>query len=472
MKQKLRAGRTLALPDIMTSAKIRVLLVDDDDAARTALESSLHQQGYVVSSSATGEGALELAADEPPDVVVTDLQMPDISGIELLGRLQQRSIDAPVIVLTGVRDIVSAVSAMRAGAEDFVTKPLDFDALVVSIERAIAHRALKAESSSLERQIREWTGSGLGDLLGLSPPMRETYRVARRVADSRATVLITGESGTGKGELARAIHLASGRAKKPFVSLHCAALTESLLESELFGHEKGAFTGADKRRAGRFELADQGTLFLDEIGDISPSTQLKLLHVLQERTFERVGGNQPLAVDVRVIAATNRRLTDDVNAGRFREDLYYRLNVVHIEMPPLRARGEDVAILAHHFLNQHASENHKRIEGISERALARLLAHPWPGNVRELQNVLERAVVLCRGRLLEEADLAFENGDSGWCSPPRIPGSTLAEIERYAILKTLDAVEGSPAKAADILRLSLRTIQYRLNEYGVARGPR
>jgi two-component system response regulator HydG len=296
--------------------------------------------------------------------------------------------------------------------------------------------------------------------------MQKVYRVARQVAPSRATVLITGESGTGKGELARAIHSLGSRSEKPFITLHCAALAESLLESELFGHEKGSFTGADRRRAGRFEQADGGTLFLDEIGEIPPSTQVKLLRVLQERTFERVGGNDSITIDVRVIAATNKDLATEVKEGKFREDLFYRLNVVHIEMPPLRIRGSDIIALADHFLRKFALENHKRIEGLTKEARAKLVGHRWPGNVRALENAIERAVVLTEGQLIGADDLPFEAPQDGF-GELRVPGSTMAEIERYAITKTLEATEGSTSKAADILDISIRTIQYRLHEYGL-----
>ena len=300
--------------------------------------------------------------------------------------------------------------------------------------------------------------------------MQRVYRAARQVAGARATVLITGESGTGKGELARAIHMHGPRAKQPFVSLHCAALSESLLESELFGHEKGSFTGADKRRIGRFEQANGGTLFLDEVGEIPMATQVKLLRVLQERTFERVGGNEAVKVDVRLIAATNRDLMADVNDGRFREDLYYRLNVVHLEMPPLRLRDTDVLLLANHFLRRFAADNHRAIEGFSDRARAKIVAHRWPGNVRELENAIERAVVLCEGDRIEEEHLPVEVASVAK-GGVRIPGSTMAEIERFAITNCcprIEAASGSTVKAAEMLDISVRTIQYRLHDYGVA----
>ncbi len=457
----------------MTEAKTkaRILVVDDEPSARSGLSKLLTTEGYSVDVAEDGVAALGVAAESPPDVVVTDLKMPRMDGLELLKKLREQDKDLPVIVATSFQDLGSAVAAMRAGAEDYLPKPIDFDALTLVIERALERREVKVEAENLRRQLRERDAEGLQGLIGASPAMQKVYRVARQVAGSRATVLITGESGTGKGELARALHALGPRSSKPFVSLHCAALAESLLESELFGHEKGAFTGADKRRIGRFEQANGGTLFLDEVGEIPMLTQVKLLKVLQERTFERVGGNESIHTDVRLIAATNRDLAADVQSGRFREDLYYRLNVVHIEMPPLRLRGADVVMLANHFLRKFALENHKRVEGFTDRARAKLMSYRWPGNVRALENTIERAVVLSGGPLIDEGDLPFESAPEAFGSV-RVPGSTMADIERYAILKTLEACEGSTSKAAEILDISVRTIQYRLHEYGLARGPK
>ncbi len=449
--------------------KARVLVVDDEASALRGLERLLEQEGYKVDTAADGAGALAVAAERPPDVVVTDLKMPRMDGVELLAKLHEQDAHLPVIVVTAYGEVGTAVQAIRAGAEDYLTKPVDFDALMVAIERALSRRELSSEAENLRRHLSEREGDGLVGLLGASPAMQKVYRMAQQVAGAKATVLITGESGTGKGELARAVHLKSPRARGPFVQLHCAALTETLLESELFGHEKGSFTGADRRRVGRFEQASGGTLFLDEVGEIPAATQVKLLRVLQERTFERVGGNEPIAVDVRLLAATNRDLAADVEEGRFREDLYYRLNVVRIEMPPLRQRGMDILLLANHFLRKYAQENGRRIEGFSDKARAKILAHHWPGNVRELQNAIERATVLCETKQVEESDLPIDvapavRGGLG----VRVPGSTMAEIERYAILTTLEAVSGSTTKAAEMLDISVRTIQYRLHEYGLA----
>jgi two-component system response regulator HydG len=445
--------------------KSRVLVVDDEANARGGLEKLLHQAGYAVDVAADGRAALAKVSECPPDVVVTDLKMPVMGGMELLAKLHEQDRDLPVLVTTAFGDISAAVAAIRAGAADFLTKPIDFDVLTIAIERAVERRALRVESENLRRQLRERDGEGLEGLTGTSPAMQKIYRVVRQVAPSKATVLVTGESGTGKGALARAIHALSPRAAAPFVGLHCAALPETLLESELFGHERGSFTGADKRRIGRFEQAAGGTLFLDEIGDVSALTQVKLLRVLQERTFERVGGNESVAVDVRLIAATNRDLAAEVREGRFREDLYYRLNVVHIEMPPLRLRGADALALARHFLLRFAQENRKTIEDFSDGARTKILGHRWPGNVRELENSIERAVVMAEGDAIGEDDLPFAAALPG-AGAVRIPGATMAEIERYAIEASLDATEGSTARAAELLDISVRTIQYRLQEYG------
>jgi two-component system response regulator HydG len=390
-----------------------------------------------------------------------------MDGMTLLSKLREQDRDLPVIVTTAFGDLSNAVDAMRKGAADFITKPIDIDVLILAIDRAAERRALQVESENLKRQLRDRDGDGLQGLIGTSPVMQKVYRVARQVAGSKATVLITGESGTGKGELAKAIHALSPRSKEPFVSLHCAAIPETLLEAELFGHEKGAFTGADKRRVGRFEQAIGGTLFLDEIGEISALMQVKLLKVLQEKTIERIGSGQSMPVDVRVLAATNKDLGAEVREGRFREDLFYRLNVVAVEMPPLRLRGGDVVVLAEHFLRKFARENHKNIDGFTSAARTKILAHRWPGNVRELENAVERAVVMTEGPFVDADDLPFAAAQVS-TGAVRIPGSTMAEIEKHAILSTLEAVQGSTARAAELLDISIRTIQYRLAEYGIA----
>jgi two-component system response regulator HydG len=453
-------------------AGCRVLIVDDEPATRSGLSRLLATEGYVVEAADGGRAALELAAAHPPDVVVTDLKMPGMDGLELMTKLHEQDRDLPVVMATALADLASAVTAMRAGADDYIAKPVDIDQLTLVIDRAVQRRATKNEADYLRRQLRARDGEGLEGMIGASSAMQKIYGLTRQVAGSRATVLITGESGTGKGELARAIHALSPRAKSPFVSLHCAAIPEALLESEMFGHEKGAFTGADRRRVGRFEQADGGTLFLDEVGEIPLAMQVKLLRVLQERTFERVGGNGSVHTDVRVIAATNRDLAAEVRAGRFREDLYYRLDVVHIEMPPLRFRGNDAMILANHFLQRFAADNHKSIGRFSDEARARIASYSWPGNVRALENAIERAVVLAESDVIGVDDLPLDGDVHGSTSSSvRIPGASMEQIEREAILKTLEACDGSTTRTAEVLGISVRTIQYRLQQYGRSRHP-
>jgi two-component system response regulator HydG len=451
-------------------SKIRVLVVDDEEGAREGLRKLLKLEGYDVTLAEDGVAAMERVNEHPPDVVVTDLKMPRMDGMQLLARIKELYPELPIIVVTAFGDVASAVAAMRKGAEHYLVKPVDVDELQVALEKAVERRDLRVEADQLRRQARERDQAGLQNLIGTSPAMQQVYRVATQVAAAKATVLITGESGTGKGELARAIHAKSPRADKPFVALHCAALAETLLETELFGHEKGSFTGADRRRIGRFEQAAGGTLFLDEIGEIPGSLQVKLLRVLQEKTFERVGGNEPLTVDVRLIAATNRDLASLVEQGKYREDLYYRLNVVHVEMPPLRQRANDVLALAQHFLRRFAEESGKPLEGFTDAATAKILAHRWPGNVRELENAVERATVVAQGTRVDVDDLPFQVAAAGRVGI-QIPGSTMAEIERHVIEATLDAVGGSTARAAEMLDISVRTIQYRLHEYGRPKKP-
>lgn len=438
----------------------RLLIVDDDDSSASTLQTLFSKKGYNVEVASDGQEALARIAERQPDLIITDLIMPRIDGHELVRRVRERERDLPIIVVTGCDDVASAVSAMRAGASDYVTKPVDFEGLNASVDGLLAR--MRAERVVHQDPTRE-----LGNLIGKSEPMKRIYRLARQVADAKAVVLITGESGTGKGALARAIHDNSPRADMPFVAVHSAALVDSLLESELFGHERGAFTGADKRRAGRFEQANGGTLFLDEIGEISASTQVKLLRVLQERTFERVGGNDPITVDVRLIAATSRDLATEVQQGRFREDLYYRLNVVHIRMPPLRERGEDVLLLAETFLARFSVENAKDVKGFTDRARKKILEYPWPGNVRELENAIERAIVLCDGPRLDLDHLSLPDQISkAGCA------KTLADIERDAIVSALESVNWSTSKAAEMLGISVRTVQYRLHQYGLQRRAR
>ncbi len=453
------------MDEITCEARARVLVADDDASSRAGLATLLRQEGFEVELASDGAEALERLPAVAPDILLTDLRMPRLDGLELLKHARETAPDLIAVLMTAHSEVDTAVRALQEGAEDYLTKPLRIEELVVILSRALERRRLRHEAAELRARLGE--KPAIAGVIGASPAMQQVLRTIERVAPSRATVLVTGESGTGKELVAQAIHDSSPRAKAPFIKLHCAALAESLLESELFGHEKGAFTGAASRRDGHFKNADGGTLFLDEIGEISPSLQVKLLRFLQERTFERVGGNETIKVDVRILAATNRDLRKEVAEGRFREDLYYRLNVVNIETPTLRARPEDVLPLARHFLARFARENDKPIGGFDASALERIQSYSWPGNVRELENVIERAVVLCDG-VRVTADHLPATPMATSRSGLRIPGSTLEELERHAILTTLEAVSGSTSRAAKVLGVSVRKIQYRLLEYGVA----
>ncbi|MGA2447917.1 MAG: sigma-54 dependent transcriptional regulator [Polyangiaceae bacterium] len=447
------------------SQRGRILIVDDEANARAALGEILREEGYATETAADGFKALGKIEEFAPDVILTDLKMPGLDGIAFMDKARAASPRTVFVVMTAFGSISSAVDAMKRGAENYLLKPLDPDALGAVVERAMEKARLVQEARRLRDRLRD--RSALEHVISNDPKMRAVLDLVSQVGASKATVLITGESGTGKELIAEAIHLASARCKAPLVRLHCAALTESLLESELFGHERGAFTGAVARREGRFRQADGGTLFLDEIAEIPPSTQVKLLRFLQERTFERVGGNETIRVDVRVIAATNRNLAVEIGKGSFREDLFYRLNVVAVELPPLRERRGDIPVLASFFLRRYAEENGKVVETFADEALALLLQYHWPGNVRELENVVERAVVVCESAQIERKHLPSSvaplPADGG---APEIPGSRIADIERYAILRTLEACGGSTSKAAGILGVSPRKIQYKLHEYG------
>jgi len=445
-------------------SRARVLVADDEDAARSGMQTLLMQEGFDVVLAEDGSSAVARFEEDGADVVVTDLRMPGLNGLEVLRRVREIDPDAIVILATSFADVETAVRAMHDGAEHYLTKPVQFDELVLVINRALQRRNLKREATELRARLKEKLR--FDNIVGQSPAIQEVFKVIEQVAPSKASVLITGESGTGKELVAQAIHENSARASAPFVKLHCAALAETILESELFGHEKGSFTGAVGRREGRFKQADGGTLFLDEIGEISPAIQVKLLRFLQERTFERVGGNETVKVDVRIIAATNRDLAAEVAAGKFREDLYYRLNVVNVDMPPLRARPSDLLPLANHFLARFAKENGKRIEGFAEDALGRIASYRWPGNIRELENVIERSVVLCDGPMLTAKHLPAGVGAVAK-GAIRIPGSTLEEVERHLILATLEACGGRTSAAAQMLDISVRKIQYKLHEYSV-----
>jgi DNA-binding NtrC family response regulator len=449
----------------------RLLVVDDEPHARAALAELLRDAGYTVETAADGFKALGKLQELGPDLLLTDLRMPGLDGLDLMRRAKEIDPEIATVVMTASSDVETAVNAMRLGAADYVSKPLNMDELAIVLDRALEGRRLRREAGELRARLSQ--RHRLSGLVGSSRGMQKVYETVLLIAPSRASVIISGESGTGKELIAAAIHEHSPRAGHPFIKLHCAALAETLLESELFGHERGSFTGAVGRREGRFRQADGGTLFLDEIGEISPNIQVKLLRFLQEREFERVGGNETIKVDVRIVAASNRDLLTLVREGKFREDLYYRLNVVSIEMPPLRSRPDDIPLLATHFLARYGAESDKQIAGFSDEALSALVHYAWPGNVRELENAVERAVVVCRTNEIRVSDLmpTIAAPPPSSTSSPVVPGASMAELERHAILKTLEHVAGSTTRAAEILGISPRTIQYRLREYaGIPRA--
>ena len=453
----------------------RLLVVDDEAAHRLMLKANLEDSGFKVTEAASGEEAIELLTKPDsslPDLMLLDLKMPGMDGIEVLEALHNASITLPVIIMTAYSSIESAFKAGRLGIRHYLAKPLDTDDLLIKIDELLD---LRAKDDLNARRVEELTRKfDFGDLLGQSQAMLELKEMLALVAPSEATVLITGESGTGKELVARAIHRNSPRKDNSFVAVNCAALTETLLESELFGHEKGAFTGAHQRKAGRFELADHGTLFLDEIGEMPMITQAKLLRALEERAFERVGGTKTIQVDVRVLAATNRDLETEIAEGRFREDLYYRLNVVQVHVPSLRDRGQaDIEELAEHILRQSAERNHRQVNGISLRAIRALVANPWPGNVRELVNAVERAVILAPGDEVELEDLPISVQDRAGGrkadSPAAglAPGMTIKEVEAELIQRTLEETGGNRSRAASMLGITRQTLLNKIREYGL-----
>ena len=445
--------------------KAIILVVDDEKNTREALSKILREDGYDVLAAADGYQALDTISRNLPDLVLADLKMPGMNGIELLARARLKGFDIPFVLMTAYGTVETAVDAMRNGAEDYLTKPVNMEELEIQIKKILSHRKLLQETRELRERLRD--KYKFENIVGSSPQMQSIFKTVQQVAPSRATVLITGESGTGKELIALAIHQNGPRADKPYVKVSCSALSENLLESELFGHEKGSFTGAVSTRQGRFEIADGGTLFLDEIGEISLSTQVKLLGFLQDREFERVGGNKRFKVDVRLIAATNKDLEKAVAEGALRKDLYYRLNVITIKMPPLREKASDISLLIEHFTEKYAKENDKQIDGLSPEALAALMAYDWPGNVRELENMIERAVVMCNDKTIGRSffPILSDGKDRDLTEMPPIPGSSLQDIEKYSIQKTLESVGGNRTRAAEILRISLRKIQYKLKEF-------
>ncbi|PKN34230.1 MAG: two-component system response regulator [Deltaproteobacteria bacterium HGW-Deltaproteobacteria-19] len=450
-----------------------ILVVDDDRAHRTMLKTLLGGWGYAVTEADDGAAAVAAVREEPFDLVLMDIRMINVSGIEALTEIKAFNPAIPVILMTAYASVETAVEALKKGAYDYLTKPLDFDELRLTIRRAMEHLRL-AEENRLLRENIEGRYDRL-NILGRSAAMTRLLETVVQIAPTEATVLVTGDSGTGKELIAGAIHHNSSRKNGPFVKINCAALTESLLESELFGHEKGAFTGADRRKEGKFRQADGGTLFLDEVSEMSLGMQVKLLRVLQEREITRVGGSDVLKVDVRIIAATNKDLRQEIGQGRFRDDLYYRLNVVNLAMPPLRERREDIPLLAQHFLVQFAEKNRKSIKGFTPRAMDGLLRYDWPGNVRELMNAVERGVVLARSEWLGVEDLALtlpDGAPSASAESPEEPGlavegTSLDELERVAILKTLEGAGGNKSEAARRLGITRRTLHKKLKQYGL-----
>jgi two-component system response regulator HydG len=445
-----------------------ILVVDDDAAHRKMLKAVLSADGYRIHEADDGDTACRLVEDNVYDLVLMDLRMKRMDGDAAQQQMERIHPDMPVVMMTAYGSVRSAVEALKAGAEDYLTKPIDPDELKILISKTLRQRQLKAENRNLKEQLGK--RFDLGNIIGSSSAMRELIETLILVAPSEATVLIQGESGTGKELVANAIHHNSPRNSQPFIKVNCAALPETLLENELFGHEKGAFTGATSARKGRFQMADHGTIFLDEIAEMAPATQAKILRVLQEREFEPVGGTRTVRVDTRIISATNRNLEAEIEADRFRQDLFYRLNVMAITVPPLRDRRADIPLLADHFLEIYAVKNQRTIKGFRPRAMDLLTKHAWPGNVRELENVVERAVILARGEWIGPEHFPTAIGDQS-DSPSNqthvlSSGRSLKEVEKEMILKTLEDMGGNRTQTAKLLGISRRTLQLKLKEYG------
>ena len=452
----------------------KILVVDDEPLMRDFLMETLERKKYLVEAAGNGAQAVEKIKAEFYDLVITDIRMPEVSGMEVLETVKKHNLDTEVIMITAFGTIENAVEAMKLGSYDYITKPFSADEIEIKVDRALERQIMRDENKTLRidnTQLRNQLVEKykFSSIVGSSEVMSKVYDTIEMIAPAKATILIYGESGTGKELVARAIHYNSTRQNKPFIKLNCAALPEGLMESELFGQEKGAFTGAIRTTKGRFELAHTGTLLFDEIGELSHPLQSKLLRVLQEREFERVGNPTPLSVDVRVIATTNRDLNKEVKEGNFREDLFYRLNVVPIYLPPLRERKEDIPLLVDHFLRKYSRENDKNIQGIDDSALEKLMTQEWKGNVRELENHIERAIVLCRDEVLTARHFQFEHETAEKTKQFGLegvtPGVTLREMEKRLILSTLASEKNNRTRASDILGISVRTLRNKLNEY-------
>lgn len=445
-------------------SNLTILTIDDEENIRHGLADNFELEGYNVKAAGSGKEGLKIIENESIDLVITDLKMDGMSGQEVVRQVTTKYPGIPIIVLTGHGSIDDATEAIKAGAFDFLTKPLDLDHLNIVVKNALRGKELAQQNKELKEKLLNKNNSL--EMIGKSSELNRVRTMIEKAAPTKANVLITGESGVGKELVANAIHKQSSRASAPFVIVHCAALSESLLESELFGFEKGAFTGAEAQHKGRFELANGGTIFLDEIGEINQATQVKLLRVLQEKTFERVGGEKTISVDVRVVAATNRNLEDEVKAGRFREDLYYRLNVVRIEMPSLRERKDDIPLLMHSFLREFNIENEKNIKGFDNRSKSALIKYNWPGNIRELKNCIESAVVMCTGDEIKMEDLPSSIRAQSEEKTISIPiGISMEEAEKIIIQENLAANNNNKSKTADILGIGRKTLHRKIEEW-------
>lgn len=445
-------------------SNLTILTIDDEENIRNGLADNFELEGYNVKAAGSGKEGLKIIENESIDLVITDLKMDGMSGQEVVRQVTTKYPGIPIIVLTGHGSIDDATEAIKAGAFDFLTKPLDLDHLNIVVKNALRGKELAQQNKELKEKLLNKNNSL--EMIGKSSELNRVRIMIEKAAPTKANVLITGESGVGKELVANAIHKQSSRASAPFVIVHCAALSESLLESELFGFEKGAFTGAEAQHKGRFELANGGTIFLDEIGEINQATQVKLLRVLQEKTFERVGGEKTISVDVRIVAATNRNLEDEVKAGRFREDLYYRLNVVRIEMPSLRERKDDIPLLMHSFLREFNIENEKNIKGFDNRSKSALIKYNWPGNIRELKNCIESAVVMCTGDEIKMEDLPSSIRAQSEEKTISIPiGISMEEAEKIIIQENLAANNNNKSKTADILGIGRKTLHRKIEEW-------
>ncbi|MGA1996092.1 MAG: sigma-54 dependent transcriptional regulator [Bryobacteraceae bacterium] len=446
--------------------KKRILVVEDEEKLRRVIQLQLASAGYDVDLAGTAEEGIRIV--DRADLVLTDLKLPHMDGLEFLSKVRLQNAHVPVIMMTAFGSVETAVEAMKAGATDFLLKPFGFDQLQQVVGKALEVRALRDENRQLKAELgRRYE---FDNIIGRSPNMQEIFATIERVAPTRATVLLAGESGVGKDLIARAIHFHSPRRDRPLVKINCTAIPENLMESELFGYEKGAFTGANTTKPGKFEQADTGTVFLDEIGDVPAAIQVKLLRILQEREFERLGSNTTRHIDVRVIAATNRDLREALEQGAFREDLYYRLNVVPLNIPPLRERKQDIPFLANHFIHKLAPDSASRVESITEAGMEKLVAYPWPGNVRELENVIERGLVMCTATALDAADIRLEsaprprgNSDSHFLPE----GMTLDQYEQDILREALRRADGNKSQAARLLGLTRNALRYRLTQMGM-----